>query len=169
MKRWLIAVLVTLFVGVTGVAVASIPAADGTINGCYSDATGALRVIDSEDTCPNGTTPLNWNQTGPAGGQGPAGVSGLRTVFASYPVVIGGGSQIAVEVYCPDWENGERAIGGGAQAPGIQGDVWVLSRSTPIPFQDEPIGWSAQAERISGSSTTVGSISVRANCAYVEE
>jgi hypothetical protein len=50
--------LALLLVG--GVAVASIPAPDGTINGCRQDSTGNLRAIDSEETCPSGWSPLNW-------------------------------------------------------------------------------------------------------------
>ena len=50
-----------------GVAVASIPAGSGTINGCYSTKTGALRVIDyPSKRCVAGERFLRWNQTGPA-------------------------------------------------------------------------------------------------------
>src|SRR5258708_16734627 len=57
------------------IAYASIPAPNGTIDGCYKTsgpAQGALIIIDSTATCPSGTAALNWNQTGP---QGPAGAS----------------------------------------------------------------------------------------------
>ncbi len=36
-----------LFVALGGVAVASIPNAGGTVDGCYATAGGALRVIDA--------------------------------------------------------------------------------------------------------------------------
>jgi len=58
-----------------GMAFASIPAPDGTINGCRKKADGSLRVIDSTATCPNGYTALNWNQTGPQGPNGDTGPS----------------------------------------------------------------------------------------------
>lgn len=58
---------------VGGTAFASIPGSTGVINGCYSTKNGALSVIDSSAKCPNGTTALSWNQTGP---QGPAGATG---------------------------------------------------------------------------------------------
>jgi hypothetical protein len=45
-----------------GIAYASIPAADGTVNGCRKNTDGSLRAIDSAATCPNGWTALNWNQ-----------------------------------------------------------------------------------------------------------
>ncbi len=51
-------------IGVTG---ASIPAANGAINGCYNTTTGALRVIDyPTKRCVRGERFLRWNQTGPA-------------------------------------------------------------------------------------------------------
>jgi len=49
------------------VTVASIPAAGGAINSCYSTRTGALRVIDyPKQHCVSGERFLRWNQTGPS-------------------------------------------------------------------------------------------------------
>jgi hypothetical protein len=59
-------------------AFASIPAADGTINGCYTKVGGVLRVIDTakgESCNPRLETALKWSQTGPAG---PAGLPGPK-------------------------------------------------------------------------------------------
>src|SRR5258708_23745370 len=68
-----------------GIAWASIPDSNGVIHGCYktsSPGQGALVVIDSAtQTCPSGTTPLNWNQTGPQGPAGPAGPSGAASML----------------------------------------------------------------------------------------
>jgi hypothetical protein len=51
-----------------GVAYASIPGPTGVINACYaSRSPHTLRVIDSAQRCPSGTTALNWNAAGPAG------------------------------------------------------------------------------------------------------
>jgi hypothetical protein len=75
MRRKLITVgiVVAGLVFVGGMAVASIPDAQGVIHGCLK-SDGSLRVIDSAaHTCPKGTTPLNWNQAGPQGPTGPAG------------------------------------------------------------------------------------------------
>lgn len=66
------AAVVGLVAGGFGIASASIPASNGTIDGCYNRA-GSLRVIDSSATCPKGYKPLDWSQTGP---QGPAGIPG---------------------------------------------------------------------------------------------
>lgn len=67
--------LLALVVAVGGVAVASIPSADGAIEGCYDNSTGALRVIDpaAGGTCRGGETALTWNQKGPQGPPGPQG------------------------------------------------------------------------------------------------
>jgi type VI secretion system secreted protein Hcp len=68
-------------------AVAAIPAADGTINGCYQTGTGqnglpgALRLVDDPATCQGGEKAIAWNQKGPAGpqgSQGPAGSNGVN-------------------------------------------------------------------------------------------
>jgi ChpA-C len=77
---------VALIVALGGVAVAAIPGPDGVIHACYADNNavsqvgaglapgtevvspkGALRVIDSGESCGAGETPLSFNQTGPAG------------------------------------------------------------------------------------------------------
>lgn len=74
------AILVGLF---TVTAYASIPAPNGTINGCYKTTSGPgpvpagqLVVVDSTATCPIGYAPLNWNQTGPQGPTGATGATG---------------------------------------------------------------------------------------------
>jgi type VI secretion system secreted protein Hcp len=63
----------------TAVAIAAIPAADGTIHACYSTTgtvTGAVRIVDEGQTCATGEQTLIWNQTGPTGPAGPSGPSG---------------------------------------------------------------------------------------------
>ena len=67
-----------------GIATALIPSADGSINGCYANSTGQLRVIDSQGSesrapasaCRQTETPISWNQKGPAGPKGDPGVIG---------------------------------------------------------------------------------------------
>jgi hypothetical protein len=52
---------------VMGVAVASIPASNGAITGCYNTTSGALRVIDyPAKRCVSGERLLRWNQVGPS-------------------------------------------------------------------------------------------------------
>jgi hypothetical protein len=59
-------------------AYASIPDSSGVIHGCYTKASGSLRVIDTgaAATCRVGETPLDWSQTGPQGSQGTQGPQG---------------------------------------------------------------------------------------------
>src|SRR5215211_7052626 len=67
-------VALLLAVGVTS---ASIPAADGTIHGCYDKNSGKLSVVDAPGvTCDNNETAISWSQTGPQGPQGPQGPIG---------------------------------------------------------------------------------------------
>jgi hypothetical protein len=54
----------------------------GQVNGCYANATGALRVIDPGSKnpllkrCQRGETPISWSQVGRPGSTGPAGPAG---------------------------------------------------------------------------------------------
>lgn len=41
---------------------ASLPSPEGVVNGCYSDTTGQLSVIDSTATCGSGNTALDWDR-----------------------------------------------------------------------------------------------------------
>lgn len=70
------AALTVGLMGVGGIAYASIPGPSGTINGCYTQATGALRVVDSGASCRSNETAITWNQAGPQGAAGPAGATG---------------------------------------------------------------------------------------------
>lgn len=65
-------------------AVSSIVAADGSINGCYKQQNGQLRVVPSGEACEPSELALSWAQKGPAGEtgargeQGPVGPQGER-------------------------------------------------------------------------------------------
>ncbi len=62
-----------------GVAWATVPAANGVINGCYQKNVGNLRVIDDEtETCGPSELAISWNQVGPQGLQGPQGPQGVQ-------------------------------------------------------------------------------------------
>lgn len=80
-RRWQLtvgAVVGAGALGVAGIALASIPAADGVIHGCYHTTNGNLRVVDDATTasCRTGETAIQWNQTGPEGPQGVPGPAG---------------------------------------------------------------------------------------------
>jgi Collagen triple helix repeat (20 copies) len=69
-----------LLVGSAGIALAAgqVIGGGGTINGCYENRTGLLRVIDVQagKTCTSFETPISWSQQGPRGEVGPAGLVG---------------------------------------------------------------------------------------------
>jgi hypothetical protein len=67
----------------TGIAVAAINSpvsSSGMISGCYTNASvngSHVFVLQDQGTsCPKGTTPISWAQSGPAGPVGPAGAAG---------------------------------------------------------------------------------------------
>jgi hypothetical protein len=65
-------VVPTLIVGLAvaaAVALGSIPDGSGTINGCYANNNGALRVIDTSAgaACKTSETALSWQQQGTPG------------------------------------------------------------------------------------------------------
>jgi hypothetical protein len=93
---------VAVLAGTAGPALASIPDSGGVIHGCHVVKGGALSVIDTGagQSCPKGTTPLDWSQqgpqgpagaagpAGPQGPQGPAGVSGYQIERCSTPTLL---------------------------------------------------------------------------------
>jgi hypothetical protein len=74
----LVVASIALVIAVGGAAFAAIPGPDGTVKTCYTNATGALRVIDSAATCNSVETELLINQTGPVGPPGVAGAAGPK-------------------------------------------------------------------------------------------
>lgn len=98
-KRTLILVAGLAGVAITaGTAYAVIPAADGTVHGCYATSNGILlgiphskgdvRIVDTGESCRNYERAISWNQkgqqglpgapgsTGPTGATGPTGPPG---------------------------------------------------------------------------------------------
>ncbi|HEV7192505.1 MAG TPA: hypothetical protein VGN35_04795 [Jatrophihabitantaceae bacterium] len=161
--------------GIGGMAVASIPAASGTITACY--VTGAanagvvapLFVIDTaKGSCPRGDTTLTWNQqgiqgaTGPAGPTGPTGATGATgatgptgpagpatsaslTTVTNAAVVADGKSKFVVAA-CPA---GKTPVGGGVrmrEEPDLGNPVDVTI------LEDDPAGdtWVGQVWNRSG-------------------
>jgi len=149
MTRLLAAAVVVIALCVCGgVALATIPASNGVISGCYikdgySNA-GRVRVIDAQagKTCNSTENALAWNKQGPRGPQGPtgpagpagptgpqgpqgpqgpAGVSGYRV--ESRLVDVPPNEQRFFDVWCTSGT----AIGGGVKIEtGTQSDLRVL-------------------------------------------
>jgi len=64
-------------IGVTaGIALAAIPGADGTIQGCYKKGNGRLRVVESSANCHRSEVAISWSEKGQKGDPGAAGAPG---------------------------------------------------------------------------------------------
>ena len=79
-KAWAAAGIVVTVLGTGGaIAMAAIPAADGTIHACFKNNNGDLRVVDdAAGSCKNNETAIEWNQRGLQGPPGPPGRPGLQ-------------------------------------------------------------------------------------------
>ena len=79
-----------------GVAYSSIPDPQGVIHGCYNNARGAVRVIDTggSGVCEAGETALDWNQRGQPGPAGPPGAALTYGKSASGPVALPSPGQV---------------------------------------------------------------------------
>jgi hypothetical protein len=73
---WLAAALFLVGAVIAAGATAVIPAADGTITGCYKKNNGQLRVVDTAGDCHPSELALTWNQQGQPGPPGPPGPQG---------------------------------------------------------------------------------------------
>ena len=58
------------------VTVYAAPPPPATIQACYNDTNGNLRLVSSPADCRNHETAISWNMSGPAGPPGPAGPAG---------------------------------------------------------------------------------------------
>lgn len=70
--------VVALVFAVGGVAVAAIPAGDGTITACYGSKSGELRVVSAGKKCSKKEKRLTWDQQGVRGDQGVKGDQGTQ-------------------------------------------------------------------------------------------
>jgi hypothetical protein len=141
-------VLALLLVG--GAAVASVPAPDGTINGCRQDSTGNLRVIDSEETCPSGWSPLNW----PSQDRYAHWTDGYNVVSAQVGS-IAPHSTVTVTAVCPP---GQLAIHGGYSI-GTDDDVRLRRWG---PGANPPTSWFGRFTNAEDFPT--GAVTVLASC-----
>lgn len=158
----LAATVLALSVGGLAVASASIPDSAGVIHGCYktsNPARGALVVIDTDagQTCPSGTSPLNWNQTGPQGpvgpagpqgAQGPAGSAGISNihVLPAVPVCDPAFCSTTNPIMCP---TGENAL---SISFWQDGQVFIITYSSRpvLDTNDRPVGYSWGASYLAG-------------------
>lgn len=138
-------------------ALASIPAADGTITGCYKENGGKLRVVESEADCESSELAVTWSErgqpgpqgpAGPAGPEGPAGAEGpqgpagaVNSVTVRSTEQTGSGTQNATASCLP----GERATGGGVELVlGNASEIFYFAPGgRPTPRGGTPTGWSS--------------------------
>lgn len=57
-------------------AVSAVVGADGSINGCYKQQNGQLRVAAAGEACGPSELAIQWSQRGPSGAAGPQGIQG---------------------------------------------------------------------------------------------
>ena len=172
--------LVALLVGsATLIVAAGIPADDGRINGCYSRATGDLRVVETSDDCRRNETAIYWNQTGPtgpegaAGPTGPQGPAGGAEVFSTDqalgemgPIQLGPQSQVIARFAMPP---GRYAIAATAQllndsSYGINVSCGVFAGNRRFEAADTVWGGSYTSQAISGASNLADAGYVTLSC-----
>jgi len=147
-------VVVAVMLAAGGMAYASIPGPDGVIHGCYNTNKGDLRVLDPSSSkkdlssCGKDETPLDWNQTGPAGAKGPTGpsdgwdgqASGTVPTYPGSIVLSGGATGIPPGSYLISGQVDADRLGSGSaeircfpyfagSSAGIAADLYVSSTS----------------------------------------
>ena len=132
--------IAALVLAAGGFAVAAIPAADGTIHGCYATNGGQFRIVKGTK-CKQGEKALSWNK------HGPASVKLRRTVATLHYTCTFNSFTSTYNCNAPThevtahWRSGERATGGG-YGQGTNGAG--SSYSYPSPTTGTPTGWSSQ-------------------------
>lgn len=119
------------------VAAAAVPDSGGVIHACY----GKYQVLQvTGGGCPSGTTPLSWNQTGPAGPQGapgqqgPAGPAGPQGPPGPAPTTGTGGALTQVTSQVCDLLFGANGLNSGVTDPSnplCQATTWPLPTAAP--------------------------------------
>ena len=75
-------VVVTLVIG-GGITYAAIPGPTGVIGACYRTSSGALRVIDSGQSCRSTETAISWNERGLVLSRPPTSSTGCRAAWGT--------------------------------------------------------------------------------------
>ncbi len=128
-----------------GVAWATIPGGDGTIQGCYGKVGGVLRVIDPAkgEKCLGVEVPVSWDQKGLKGDAGPAGALGQAG---------------------PKGDKGDRGDPGAAGPAGLPGQAGAKGDPGPqgppgsggaLPSLDALTGLPCRAPSFEGSTKVV--------------
>jgi hypothetical protein len=122
-----------------GAAIAGPIDGAGVIYGCYYKANNAgshtLVLQDVGTTCPNNTTAIKWNQTGPQGPAGPAGLQGAKGDAGATGPAGPAGPMGATGLTGATGPAGPQGVPGIPGLPGANGNT-VLNGMTPPIF-----GW----------------------------
>ena len=147
------------------------------IHGCYRTASPHTLTVINSQTCPSGSTPLSWNQKGPAGPPGPGYF--IQPTYAgsqSGSQDVAPGATVTVTAHCPAISGTPGyATGGGVSTyngpnssnPPPTGPDLRLGDSAPWPgssARDFNTGWTATMTNESTSQTE--SFQTWAMCLY---
>jgi hypothetical protein len=127
----------TLIVGLAVAAAAALGSASGggTINGCYANNNGALRVIDTAagGACKTSETALSWQQQGTPGPVGPTGATGATGSTGATGATGPAGVSAISALPAGDSESGE--VGGEVNHDGTTAGDFVTDTVTfPVPL-----------------------------------
>ena len=125
-SRRVLVFTVGALIALGGIAYATIPDVSGLISACYSSTSGALRVIDSAAKCSAAERALSWNQTGPAGAQGPQGLKGDTGAVGAQGPQGAKGDTGATGAQGPQGLKGDTGDTGATGAQGPKGDTGAM-------------------------------------------
>jgi hypothetical protein len=150
---WITVIGLGVAVLATGVAWATIPGSDGTIQGCYGKVGGVLRVIDPAkgEKCLSVEVPITWSQKGPKGDLGPSGAVGQAGPKGEKgdPGIQGpAGANGTNGVDGTDGAKGDRGMPGpaGPQGPSGAGGVASLDALDGLPCHTPTFDGSSRLE-----------------------
>jgi hypothetical protein len=187
-RRALIAITGLGIFGVLGgLAYAAIPDGAGVIHGCYRTSTddqkGQLRVVEDPASCRSNEQPIQWNEQGAPGADGPAGQDGsdgisptVAQLAAGDPNCPAGGAAITdaagTTAYVCGGQNGEAGADGEPFAgtftsPNGQYSITVADAGIALLSPDSSI--RLEPTRISVETTGADDIVVRGGSAVTVE
>lgn len=78
LRRWPVAVVALLALGVASVGALAATSSGSTISSCVKKKGGSIRIVHASTRCRHNERKLTWNAIGPAGPRGLRGFTGLR-------------------------------------------------------------------------------------------
>jgi hypothetical protein len=78
LRRWPVAVVAPLALGVASVSALAAVGGGSTISSCVKKKGGSIRIVHTSTRCRRNESKLAWNAIGPVGPRGPRGLTGAR-------------------------------------------------------------------------------------------